>query len=521
MQDSYSNPSNTTSQQVNISLSPEEIATRIRDDLTFCAYALIPEETISPYPPFYTEVWNYILFRLNALGAQETFRFALGLPRGHVKTTIIKLLVCYLILHNYDISFILIVCATEPLAENFLEDVSSILSSDIVTQLYGSWQTSLMRDSRKIKTALFNGRSIILAAIGAGTSTRGLNIQNRRPQLIVCDDVQTKDNDDSDTERRKLLNWLVGTLFKARSKTSKTAIIYLGNMYSSECILFQFSNNPHWHSLITGAILADGTALWPELNSLDALIEEYNHDNELGEGATWFAEVQNDPIGVGGGLLDAGEILLPSPATSSFLLDNYPIRWICIDPAGAKKNSDDNVIGCHCLMEEDHIGCFALDNGKYNPEEVILKTLNFCQEYSIPIIFVESNAYQSTLAFWMTKYIKLYNMDYLKVVPMPSGSTSKFQRIKAFVKLFVARKWHLLTKEIHNKVTFQIYSYKLTRQNNVDDIIDEQAMALKALNERRNDIMFAQFHGTALKYKDIPKIQSKNTILDKFRNRGR
>jgi len=500
-------------------LNVEDAAERIRDDLTFCAYALIPEETTCPYPDFYKETWNYILTSLHSLGPQATFRFALGLPRGHVKTTIIKLLVCYLIIHDYDISFILIVCATEPLAENFLQDISDILSSDLVTQLYGSWQQGLLRDTRKIKTALFNGRSIILAAIGAGTSTRGLNIQNRRPQLIICDDVQTKENDDSDAERLKLMQWLVGTLFKARTKTKKSSIIYIGNMYSTQCILNQFAENPQWHSLITGAILADGTALWEDLNPLEALIEEYNHDNALGLGSIWFAEVQNDPIGSGSGLLEHNERIYQSPATDTFNIDAYPIRWICIDPAGSKKTSDDNVIGAHCLMEEDTIGSFFLDNGKFNPEEVIKKTLSACQEYSIPIVFVESNAYQSTLAFWMEKYIELYKMQGLvRVVPLPSGSTSKFQRIKAFVKLLVSNRWHLLTTEIYNKVTFQIYSYKITRQNNTDDIIDEQAMALKALNEHRATILASQYYGTELVKNDIPaQLPRNNNILSKIR----
>jgi hypothetical protein len=377
-----------------------------------------------------------------------------------------------------------------------------------------------MRDTRKIKTGIFNGRSIILAAIGAGTSTRGLNIQNRRPQLIVCDDVQTKENDDSDAERYKLLSWLTGTLFKSRSKTSRTGIIFLGNLYSNQCILWQFAQNKHWKSLITGAILADGSALWEELNPLEALIEEYNHDNELGLGSIWFAEVQNDPIGVGSGLLEHNEIIPRSPATDTFNIDSYPIRWMCIDPAGDKKTSDDNVIAGFCLMEENSIGCFHLDNGKYDPAKVITQALDACLRYTIPIVFIESNAYQGTLAFWMDKALedpesRFYALkDVLKIVQLPSGNKSKFMRIKAFVKLLVQGHWHLLTNSIYNKVTFQIYNYKLTRQNNIDDIIDSQAMGLKALNERKTDIIMAQYHGTILTNNSLPAVRANNSILD-------
>ena len=505
-----------------LAFSPEEAAERMRDDLNFFAYMLLPDETISRYPEFYLHVWTFILHKLHTLGPQEVFRFALGLPRGHVKTTFVKLLVVYLIIHDYDITFILVVCATEPLAENFLQDVHDIMNSPIVRDLYGSWDTSLTRDTRKIKTALFNGRSIILAAIGAQTSTRGLNIQNRRPQLIICDDAQTKENDDSDTERYKLLTWLAGTLFKSRAKTSKTMLMYLGNLYSTDCILYQYSKNPHWYSLITGAILADYTALWPELNSVETLIEEYNHDNALGLGSVWFAEVQNDPVGSGSGLLEHGQTITLSPAADTFNLDSYPIRWICIDPAGKKKTSDDNVIGAHCLMEDDQIGSFFLDNGKYDPEQVIDKTISACQHYSIPIVFIESNAYQATLAFWMEKKLEELTLhDRIKVIPLPSGTTSKFQRIKAFVSLLAKGKWHIVDPTIFNKVSFQIYAYRITKQNNVDDIIDEQAMALKALNEHRMSILHAQYYGIAQVYDNLPPVRSNNTILDRLRRKGR
>lgn len=513
---------NIVEQHTQLVLDADELATKIRDDLDFLAVALIPEESTSSYPEFYSEVWKLILYNLHTLGPQETFRFALGLPRGHAKTTFIKLLVCYLIIHDYDISFIAVVCATEPLAENFVSDINDILSSDLITQLYGSWQNSLMRDTKKLKTAQFNGRSIILVAIGAGTSVRGLNIQNRRPNLIVLDDVQTKENDESESERRKLMMWLIGTLFKMRTNTGKSALIYIGNLYSNECILAQFAQNPSWISLITGAILSDGSALWPEIKSIRALKDEYNHDNAVGLGSVWFAEVQNDPIGTGSGLIDYGDIIPSSPLTDEFDISYYPIRWMCIDPAGMKKTSDDNVIAGFCLLEDEGIGCFLLDNGKYDPETVIKKAISYSVEYNIPIIFPESNAYQATLAFWMEKYIRELNLEgTIKVEPLPSGTTSKFQRIKSFVKLLVCKKWKLFTTTIYNKVTFQIYMYKITKKNNIDDIIDSQAMGLKALNEKRNLILHAQHHGTVLTTDNLPKLRANNNPIDAIRAKMR
>ncbi|MCP4989559.1 MAG: hypothetical protein GY928_26950, partial [Colwellia sp.] len=89
-----------------VRLSADDIATKIRDDLDYLAAVLIPDIAEAPFPPFYKEVWAYMLQSLHTLPIQDTFRFALGLPRGHAKTTFIKLFVCYLVIHDYDIDFI-------------------------------------------------------------------------------------------------------------------------------------------------------------------------------------------------------------------------------------------------------------------------------------------------------------------------------------------------------------------------------------------------------------------------------
>ena len=110
---------------------------------------------------------------------------------------------------------------------------------------------------------------------------------------------------------------LVGTIFKAVSHRGRRTIVYVGNLYSDECILQQFRKNPHWTSLVTGAILEDGSPLWPELVSLKELKESYEHDEALGLSHIWFAEVMNDPQSILHSLLpkpvpdsDVEEILL-------------------------------------------------------------------------------------------------------------------------------------------------------------------------------------------------------------------
>ncbi len=473
-----------------VALTAEQIAIKIREDLDFFAAILIPDIATDPFPPFYNMVWTLILQNLHSLELHEIFRFALGLPRGHAKTTFIKLLVSYLIIHNYDINFIQIVCATEPLAENFLSDVHNMLQSPIITQVYGSWSNSLTRDTMKVKKASWLGRKIIIVAIGAGTSTRGLNLDNQRPQLIICDDAQTKENDESEVDRTKLMLWLVGTLFKSLVKRGKKGIIYVGNMYSDVCILYTFSKLPQWLSLITGGILADGTALWPAIQTVEDMLSEYEHDNALGLGQVWFAEVQNDPIGASASLLDYDDVVPSAPRIDYEDIELYPVRFICVDPAGMNADSDANTIAVHCIMEQGKAGTISIDDGRYSPGKVIEHTLLAALEWKVGIIFIENNAYQGSLAFWMEEAIAENRLN-IKVIGLPSGSASKYRRIKAWTKQFVTGQWILFSHKVHSKVTYQLYGYKTNKKNNVDDILDVCAQGILAINKHGNEIYAA------------------------------
>lgn len=502
-----------------IELQHTQIKDYLRDDLDYIATTLMPDEAVYPFPVFYRQVWAYILSNLWTLGPEAIFRFALGLPRGHVKTNFLKILICYLVIHDYKIDFILIVCATEPLAENFLNDVDEMLRTPVITELYGSWEASLARSTMKVKVSNFQRRSIILAAIGAGTSLRGLNLKRRRPQLIINDDVQTKENDESPREREKLLSWLLGTLFKARSKITKAAILYVGNMYSTDCILYKFSKIKNWTSLVTGAILANGEALWPELNSIEELVEEYEHDAALGGASTWFAEIQNDPIGAAAGLLDPGESIAKWAEQSQGTEEAYRIRFITVDPAGNTPDSDDNVVATHCLMEEEALGTLEVANGNWSPGETVKEIVRQILMHRVGTVFIESNAYQGTLAYWLKIALDKLGLDEILVIPMATGVASKYQRIKAFVRQWTRGKWIFWRQTDYNKVMYQLYAYKTTTKSNVDDLLDVCAQAFKAISKHYREILAGAEVGFQAEVEEYTnaRVMGGNTIVDKIR----
>lgn len=446
-------------------------------DINFFAALAMPDVCVEELPQYYIMIWQ-LLTQRKQVDIGRIIRFALGLPRGHAKTTFIKILIAWLIVYD-KVSFVLIVCASESLAENLLSDVNDILMSSNIEAIYGSWSGVLSKDSAELKKAYYHKRDVILAAKGAQSSLRGLNIKNRRPDLIFCDDMQTRENDESLAERTKLLNWFTATLIRCIATRGDRLIIYVGNMYSEECILNKLQQNPKWISLITGAILADGTPLWPALFSLEDLMDGFEHDEALGKAELWFAEVMNDPVAASNTLLP--ELLPAFPFDET--LTEPDGAYITIDPAGFKQASDDNVITLHYVVEGAGVIWDRIVGDEISdPEQLVISALTMALEHGVPIIGIEDTGYQSTLQFWFNKYITDLGITGIMIVPLQPKGRSKESRIRLFIQELYAQNYYLHPRA-RPAFVFQATKYKLGKKDNRDDLLDCDAYGLDMRDE--------------------------------------
>jgi hypothetical protein len=461
-----------------VNVSATEAYDRGKVDINFFAGVCLPDIHVSDLPGFYIMIWQLFAVRKTE-DMGKILRFALGLPRGHAKTTFIKILICWLIVYD-KVTFILIICANESLSENLLSDINDILSSPNIEAIYGPWSSYLTKDTSDLKKAFYHKRPVVLAAKGAQSSLRGLNIKNHRPDLIFCDDMQTRENDESEAERNKLLRWFTATLIKVLATRGNRLIIYVGNMYSEDCILNQLQSNKHWVSLITGAILENGEPLWADIFSIADLLESFEHDEALGQGELWFAEVMNDPIAAGGGLLP-----LPMPVykIEEGLETDPDGVFITVDPAGFKKSSDDNVVSLHYVIDGVSVVWERLAGADLkNPEQMVIATLTLAMEHGASIIGVEDVGYQATLAFWFTKYMTELGIQGILIVPLKPAGRTKEQRIRAFIQdCYAGNSCH--HPRTRGAFVFQATKYRVGKKENKDDILDCDAYALDIRNE--------------------------------------
>jgi hypothetical protein len=443
-----------------VSADGKEALVLAKKDLNFLGILAAPEDFIFAFPAFYLA-----LFSLLTSFKSKVERFAIGIPRGFAKTTFLKLLCLWYILFSHK-RFILIVGAAEDLAVNTLADICDFLSSPNIVKVFGRWNAEVEVDTQSLKVFHFRGRNIILRAIGAGTAVRGINRKNSRPDVIIMDDVQKREDAENALLSDQLLKWILGTLMKARSNEGCT-YIYVGNMYPQNCILEKLKNNSQWTSLIVGGLLADGSSLWEELRPAEELIAEYQADTEMGHPEIFVSEILNSTELTGASGIDPHKFPhLPE----YYNLGDAEGSFILIDPSSGKKQGDDCTIGHFSVCDSRPI-FDELRTGTFSPLETIEAAISLGLERNTRLICVEDVAYQSTLLFWFNKYCEDAGISGFEFQPMSPKNRNKNGRIKKGLLQVLASETYLHSS-VRSLVIAQTVDWNPLKVNNKDDIID-------------------------------------------------
>lgn len=472
-----------------LAVSGSEAAYSARTDFNFLAMLAMAGEFLFAFPLFYIT-----LFHLLTQFKKKVERFAIGIPRGFAKTTFIKILCVWYILFSHK-SFILVVSASEKKAISIISDICDMLSSPNIRRIFGHWDANIETDQAATKVFHFRGRQIILWAAGAGSSVRGINRKNKRPDVIVMDDIQEREDAPNIELAKELTAWMLSTLMKARSPFHCT-FIFVGNMYPQNSILEKLKQNHQWVSLVVGGIKENGTSLWEELKPIDELLEEFESDTLMGHPEVFISEVLNSTeIALASGI-DPRKIAHP-PA--HFLTDDPgEASFILIDPSSGKKCGDDCTIE-HWEVKDGYPIFDALKAGTFSPLDTIRHAVNLGLERNTRTIAVESVAYQSTLLFWFEQYCTLPELNKIGVIEgfkfvelSPKGVNKNTRIKKGFTKLVPNSEGtpeYYLHPSVRSLVISQYMQWNPLKTTNTDDIIDPIGYVDEMMREHQEEIV--------------------------------
>ena len=443
--------------------SKEDIVNLASQDMDVLAGLAIPEVLNLLFPPVFKAVWQLLLD--TSFVPRKITQLALGLPRGFGKTTVVKIYILWLVLYSKK-RYVLITALNQGKAEKILADVKRLFNSPNIRALFGNILENCETNNTESLIFNFQGRLITLQALGAGGDPRGSNSGFSRPDVIISDDIQSRDCAFSLTQSKALDDWYHSSLYYAKSEQG-CLFIYIGNMYPTEtCLLKKFRDSPDWLSFIAGAILSDGNSIWPEFQSTADILADFKKAIRANKTAIFFSEILNDATASGNVKFDPSTLLIATPDIQAMNQG----KFIVIDPSGRKTSSDDTVIGVGVL----HDGVPYLQKftrSVLSPMETITKAIELAAEVGAGVICVENYAYQDSLLFWFEHICKIHGIYGLEFLPINRGHGSKNGAILNMFSQLQAKEIGLYP-EVQGEVLTDIIRFDPSTKNNKDDLLD-------------------------------------------------
>lgn len=429
---------------IDVTMSRAELLTAIRYDcVTFFAFFLGDELTME-VPDVHQAIWGELLEmveKVNQGGAVIKLQKLFAVPRGFAKTTVAKL-AAILFLKYTRLKYVLYASKTVGHGKNAILDIITWMTRPQYQELHGKILPVKMSETdgqwifdipiRDFSTGEVKFKRCIFKAIGATTHIRGSNIQNQRPEIIICDDLE--DNDNTTLELQpKLDSWFMGAFWK--SFQTSYVVIFIGNMIRETTILARFTKDPEWNPTVYGCIVRDTAtgmirSLWEEKFPLEELLAEYRKFRRLGQGHTWEVEMMN---------LTQDEIFQTDMAAAVRPPHPNPedleAGVIILDPKfGESAWSDDTAITVHARIKGLGIPCI-IDawNGRVIEEEMFDEMLRLSYYWGISTWVIESDVAQRILIpfFKLVMMDRKLNPNTFQLLPIFTNRIGKPVRIMA------------------------------------------------------------------------------------------
>ena len=207
----------------------DAIKRALEHDEEFFIDFFLHEELVWDVPEFHVTLFDKIT-------DMSIPKLILAIPRDHAKTTLAKLgVVWYFLFSPYR--FCLYLSNTSPFAKNACRDIMNFMKSDNFIKVFGRIHIEKESETEGLWIFTIGDKKCILRSAGAGQQMRGLNVDNKRPEVAVIDDLEDRENIKNLNQQEALIDWFLATFYKALAKHTK--MMYLGNMVAKNCLLEQ------------------------------------------------------------------------------------------------------------------------------------------------------------------------------------------------------------------------------------------------------------------------------------------
>lgn len=274
------------SSHVNPNESPKEKADRISEckrSYEKCVKYYFPHYATSDCGDFQIEAANYIMKNKRCLDAEVW-------ARGHAKSTHMDIMVPFWLWMNNEIEVMLLIGKNADDAKALLSDLQAefeanpqIIADFGEQKKLGSWEEG----------QFVTKNDVAFYSLGRGQSPRGVRYKNKRPNVIVFDDIDDDEIANNLKRVLKVVKWIFSAVYGAMDNKG-ARMIFANNLISNTGIIFYIikklkalaKERKNVRVNIVNALTTDGKPTWHQKYSEDHFKEvradmgDYNFKTE-------------------------------------------------------------------------------------------------------------------------------------------------------------------------------------------------------------------------------------------------
>jgi len=386
-------------------------------------------------PEFHRELWRYCCH-------QDKF-VAIAAPRGHGKSTAVTYAYLLAEVLFRKSRYVLIVSDSFSQAGLFLGDViKELRDNEDIHGLFGDIEFTKSTED-DIICKFSDGFVFRIQAKGSEQKLRGLKWLNRRPDLIICDDMESDEQVLNKERREKFRRWFYSALIPCLSVTGKIRIVgtilhldsllerlmpesqlaALGSKGLKHLItqdLKQFTSyKTPWTSIKYRAHTDDfNSILWPDRWNKQSLIERKNQYIMQGLADAYSQEMLNIPLDDANGFFKKNDFAPMKDEDRKRNLNYYIAADLAISQ---RQHSDYSVFAVAGMDDEQRIQCVNIIRDRMDAMQIVETILALQRTYKPELFGIEAGTIQKSIGPYLNEAMMKNDVFVNLVLLKPSG----------------------------------------------------------------------------------------------------
>jgi predicted phage terminase large subunit-like protein len=225
---------------------------------------------------------------------------------------------------------------------------------------------------------------------GSGQQIRGLNWSSKRPQLIIIDDLEDKDECKNEEIRKRQKQWLLSDVLKSVNKYLKDwTVVYIDTLKHEDSVLQMLLDSSDWESISLS--ICDSNYKSHDVNYMtdEEIMAEVEAHREKGELDVFYMEYMGVPISTEDAVFKPDYFRYYEEAS---IVNNKDIEnIIVVDPAKTVKmhSAESAILGIGLDRGSHRIYVRDIVHRKMYPDEIYQETFDMAERLKVSVIGVE------------------------------------------------------------------------------------------------------------------------------------